>query len=456
MNTDTGLAEWAAHVLRPSGQAPARHHRLLLGQLERLAAGETDRLMLLMPPGSAKSTYASVIFPPWFLRRFPTSSVIAVSHTADLAAHFGRQVRYTINEETAWLGYQLAGKQGGAATRWRTTLGGEYFATGVRGPMIGRRADLVLIDDPVKSMLEADSRRAREHLWNWYRSELITRLRPKARVVVIMTRWHEDDLGGRLLAQEPEAWTCLRLPAIACDGDPLGRAPGEALWPEWEDERALARKRATVGERVWQAQFQQEPRPPEGGLFAKARIDVLPHEPMTGDVTVVRGWDLASTPEEKNRNADCTVGLKMVRERSGRFVVLDVIRFRGSPHEVVDAIRAAAFRDGPAVAIGIPQDPGQAGRMQVTSIAAALAGYRVQASRETGSKEVRALPVVAQAEAGNLAIVKGTWNQAFLAELQEFPGGRFDDQVDALSRAFGMLLTAGTAARRIFSPLLVR
>ncbi|GAN76369.1 phage terminase large subunit TerL [Acidisphaera rubrifaciens HS-AP3] len=456
MNPDDGLADWAAHVLRLSGQTPARHHRLLIGELERIAAGESDRLMLLMPPGSAKSTYASILFPPWFLRRYPTSSVIAVSHTADLAAHFGRQVRWMIGEQTAWLGYQLAGKQGGAATRWKTTIGGEYFATGVRGPMIGRRADLVLIDDPVKSMHEADSLRARDHLWNWYRSELITRLRPKGRVILIMTRWHEDDLGGRLLAHEPEAWTCLRLPAIAGDGDPLGRASGEALWPEWEDEQALARKRASVGERVWQAQFQQEPQPPDGGLFGKARIDVLPYAPVTGDVPVVRGWDLASTPEEKNRNADCTVGLKMVRERSGRFVVLDVIRFRGSPHEVIEQIRAAAFRDGPSVSIGIPQDPGQAGRMQVTAIAGALAGYRVQTSRETGSKEVRALPVVAQAEAGNIAIVKGLWNQAFLAELQEFPGGRFDDQVDALARAFGMLLTAGAPAKRVFSPLLVR
>ena len=456
MNPDDGLADWAAHVLRPSGYTLARHHRLLVRELEKLAAGETDRLMLLMPPGSAKSTYASILFPPWFLGRYPKSSVIAVSHTVDLAAHFGRQVRWTIAEETAWLGYQLAGRQGGAATRWKTTLGGEYFATGVRGPMIGRRADLVLIDDPVKSMHESDSRRAREHLWNWYRSELITRLRPKARVIVVMTRWHEDDLGGRLLAHEPDSWTCVRLPAIAGDGDPLGRAPGEALWPEWEDGQALARKRASVGERVWQAQFQQEPQPPDGGLFGKARIDVLPYPPVTGDVPVVRGWDLASTPEEKNRNADCTVGLKMVRERSGRFVVLDVIRFRGSPHEVIEKIRNTAFLDGPSVAIGIPQDPGQAGRMQVTALAGALAGYRVQASRETGSKEVRALPVVAQAEAGNIAIVKGAWNQEFLAELQEFPGGRFDDQVDALSRAFGMLLTAGASAKRIFSPLLVR
>ena len=135
--------------------------------------------MVLMPPGSAKSTYVSVLFPTWWLHRRPRSAVIAACHTADLAEHFGRQVRRLVAEHAPVLGYGLAAGDR-AAGRWATTGGGTYFATGVRGPITGRRADLVVIDDPIKSHAEADSALYREHAWNWYRSDLVTRLRPRA------------------------------------------------------------------------------------------------------------------------------------------------------------------------------------------------------------------------------------------------------------------------------------
>jgi len=412
--------------------------------------------MLLMPPGSAKSTYTSVLFPPWWLTRHPASSIISASHTADLAAHFGRQVRATVREHEERLGYTLAGRSGGAATRWQTSTGGQYFGTGVRGPIIGRRADLVIIDDPVKSHHEADSARARARLWEWYRSELLTRLRPGARVVLIMTRWHEDDLGGRLLTQDHEDWRCLRLPALAEADDPMGRAPGEPLWPEWEDAKALARKRAAVGERIWSAQYQQRPTPPDGRPFHADRFDLVSRPATQADAAVVRAWDLAATPTGLKGDPDWTVGLKLLRESNGRFVVLDVIRLRGSPWVIEQTILRTAVEDGASVPIGIPQDPGQAGKVQVAALTSRLAGFRVVSSRETGSKWVRALPVVSQVEAGNFALAKASWNADFLEELMEFPYGAKDDQVDALSRAFTLLLEQGASARRIDVPLLQR
>jgi predicted phage terminase large subunit-like protein len=135
---------------------------------------------------------------------------------------------------------------------------------GIRGAITGRRADLVIIDDPVKSMEEAESARARQHVWDWYSAELTTRLKPHARIIIVMTRWHEKDLGGQLVARGSKDWSVLKLPALAENGDPIGRPPGAPLWPEWESLEALNEKRAIVGTRIWSALFQQSPQPPDG------------------------------------------------------------------------------------------------------------------------------------------------------------------------------------------------
>jgi len=161
-----------------------------LRHLEAISRGETDRLLVLMPPGSAKSTYGSILFPAWWFSQHPNSSVIATSHTASLAEYFGRQVRDLIAENGSQFGCGLtAGSR--AAGYWRTSDKGEYLAAGVRGPLIGRRADLIIIDDPIKCQAEVDSLVFRERLWSWYRSELATRLKPNGRVVLIITTQHD-------------------------------------------------------------------------------------------------------------------------------------------------------------------------------------------------------------------------------------------------------------------------
>ncbi len=444
------LNDWASRVLAPF--APAAHHAMLLGRLDLVASGRIERLVVLMPPGSAKSTYCSVVLPSWWLQRHPQHSIIAACHTEALAHHFGRAARAMVAEHGARHGLALA-RDDRAAGRWRTATGGQYFAAGVRGPIVGRRADLVLIDDPIKSHAEAESQTLRDSLWNWYQGDLLPRLKPRGRIVLVMTRWHEDDLGGRLLAGA-EPWEVLRLPALAEAGDPLGRAEGAALWPEWENSDALARKRLAVGERVWQAQFQQQPRPSQGTLFRPAAMVTLERPPPAN--LVVRAWDLAATEAGAGSDPDWTVGLKLARGEDGRFCVLDVMRLRGGPFAVEQAIMAAAAADGPEVAIGLPQDPGQAGKQQVAYLVARLAGWRVIAGPETGSKLVRAGPVSAQLEAGRLAMVRAPWNAALLDELRDFPHGRKDDQVDALARAFAMLTAAQGGARRLQVNLLGR
>ena len=446
------LSGWAEIALEPLDLKPAKHHLLLFQHLEALAAGEIDRLMVLMPPGSGKSIYASAVFPAWWLHRHPISAVIAASHTADLATSFGRRLRNMIAENKDVLGYGLA-RDNRAAGRFETTERGEYFASGIGGPITGRRADLVVIDDPVKNRVEADSALSRDHLWDWYRSELVSRLKPRGRIALIMTRWHQDDLGGRLL-ESGDNWHTLSLPAIAGEADVLGRAPGEALWPEYHDLAELERRRNTVGPRVWQAQYQQDPRPNDDALFRVNAIKTL--EAAPAGLAAVRGWDLAATTATEGRDPDWTAGIKLGRDAAGRCVVLDVVRLRGGPLEVAEAIVNTARQDGAPVRISLPQDPGQAGKQQVAWLISLLAGFNAKATPETGSKTLRASPIAAQVDAGNVAVVRAGWNRDFIEELRDFPQGRKDDQVDALARAFAMLCEAPTRSHRINVSLFAR
>ncbi len=442
------LTEWTKCVLGPLDQKPAAHHFALIRELQEISTGANTRLIVLMPPGSAKSTYASVLFPAWWFTQHPESSVIAVSHTASLGEHFGRQIRNLIADHRPRLGYELV-SDNRAAGRWRTTCRGEYFVAGVRGPITGRRADLAVIDDPIKSQAEVANARLREKLWFWFQSELLTRLKPGGRVVLVMTRWHEDDIGGRLRAHDHAEWRILRLAGFAESDDPVGRCLGAPIWPDWEDVSGLLKKRASVGERVWYSMYQQSPETIEGGLFRCDRIDTVSDVPETGTGRIVRAWDLASTAATGVTDPDWTVGLKLLASPTGRYIVLDIVRLRGSPHEVVDAVVSTAQRDGRSVSVGLPEDPGQAGKIQVAYFSGLLTGYYVTASRETGSKMTRAMPVASQVEARNVAIVQSKWNYAFLNELADFPDGCKDDQVDAFSRAFSMLARSGAATRRL-------
>lgn len=443
----TSLLAWSSLALAPQCLQPAPHHRRIIAELEALHAGGTDRLMLLLPPGSAKSTYASLLFPPWWLAANPAHHIITASHTASLAHHFGRGVRALVAEHASRLGYALS-PHSRAAHRFSTSAGGTYYATSVRGPVTGRRADLILIDDPIKSSLEADSAPARDRLWDWYRSDLLTRLRPGGRIVLVMTRWHPDDLGGRLLAGS-DTWCTLRLPALAEPDDPLGRNEGQPLWPEWEGVESINRKRLALGDRAFAALFQQSPTAPGGRLFRPDRITIRDDDPSGPSV---RAWDLAASTRG---NPDWTVGLRLVRTDQG-FHVADVVRLQGEPHAVEAAILRTAELDGRTVPISLPQDPGQAGRHQATWLAGRLAGYRVDASPETGSKEIRASPVASQVNAGNLSLARAAWNGPFLEELQDFPAGAKDDQVDALSRAFAHLVNIPVPARHARMSLLGR
>jgi predicted phage terminase large subunit-like protein len=417
--------------------------------LEAVEDGRTPRLMLLLPPGSAKSTYASKLFPAWWMARHPAGSVIAASHTASLAVDFGRAVRGLLAAHGPRLNVFLR-RDARAAGAFQTESGGSYFAIGVQGAVTGRRADLAVIDDPVASFEDAAGPARREHLWNWYRSELVTRMKPGGRIVLAMTRWHPDDIAGRLIEQG--GWHIVRLPALAELGDPLDRAPGDALWPDWESREAILAKQTALGERQFAAMFQQAPMPEGGTMFDVSKI--LAVDCVRPGVSA-RGWDFAAGTDTQ-RDPDWTAGVKLTRCEGGEFVVDDVQRARVAPGELRAFVHHVAQQDGTDVTIGLPQDPGQAGSYQITALTQILAGYRVVASAERGPKDIRADKYSSQINNGNFRLCRAPWNRAFLEELAAFPHGRKDDQVDALSRAFALLTVDSTPARYVTMPIFDR
>lgn len=417
------------------------HLQLLNRRLLDVAAGRVNRLMVMMPPRHGKSELSSHYFPAWFAGRFPDKRVILTSYEADFAASWGRKARDTLEE----YGPQVFGVNvdptSSAANRWNI-LGrrGGMTTAGVGGPITGRGADLFIIDDPVKNAEEAHSPTIRERHWQWYQAVARTRIEPGGAIVLIMTRWHEDDLAGRLLRQmedDPEAdqWEVLRLPAIAEEADPLGREPGQALWPDRYNEQDLAAIRASVGEYTWEALYQQRPAPPGGSVFKREWFRQIVDQAPEG-LRWVRFWDLATSTA---KTADWTVGALVGTDREGRIYIADIVRRRSEWPDTRKLIVATAQQDGRTVRVGVEKVAFQLAAWQDLMREPELLGHAVEAVPVDKDKELRARPWAARAEAGKVILVRGPWLGKFLAEVETFPHGEHDDQVDAVSGAVQML-----------------
>lgn len=293
--------------LRGSGMTMDKHHRVIVEALDQVERGEIDRVMLMLPPGSAKSTYGNVFFSEYFLGRNPQLQVITASHTADLASEFGRRVRNAVAEpdfNTLW-NASLA-SDSTAANKWALDKGGQYFAVGVGGNVTGRRGDLAIVDDPVASREDADSERMRNRNWDWWNNDLLTRLKPGARIVFIMTRWHEDDLAGRILDREAKRWKVIKIPMEAGENDILGRQPGERLWKSWFTEDMV--QQAKRDPRSWISLYQQEPRPADGAEFKRGWICRYASPPKRGNNLIL--VDPAGDPQaggSQRKKSDRTV-----------------------------------------------------------------------------------------------------------------------------------------------------
>lgn len=265
---------WCRYRMSKQDREPALHHKLVIHTIEQLLKNELgySKVIFLMPPGSAKSTYTSQLLPAWFCNpeQFPTELMLACSYSYSLIEDFGKIARDMVEEESAVLGIEPS-KTSWAAGNWRTNRGGGYYCAGVNAGIAGRRARLGLIDDYIGSEEEADSKLIRDKNWKWYWNDFNPRLLPHAWQFLIANRRHEDDLVGRLLNHKSSKdWLVIRLPMLAEDDDILGRKVGERLWPEWFTEQQV--EEAKVLPRTWAGLYQQRPAPDEGNYFRKEWI----------------------------------------------------------------------------------------------------------------------------------------------------------------------------------------
>ncbi|MFF3547057.1 terminase large subunit domain-containing protein [Streptomyces platensis] len=275
-------------VLTGGKEMQAPHLDIIDRIYQRIAAGERLKVMVTMPPRAGKSRRTSRWGPVWYLRRQPDHRFMLASYAAHLADDHGRWVRNTISEHAPTLGIDL--RYGSQAANRFDIAGheGGMVTAGVGGALTGRGAHVAAVDDPFKGSEDAGSPTQRDRVWDWWQSVLLTRLEPQGSVLLVNTRWDDDDLSGRLLKEEPEDWIVIDLPALALtDDDPLGRKPGEALWPDRYSADDYARIRKSVGERVWWALYQQQPRPLEGGVWQWAWITAHRVSPVA-----FRGVDL--------------------------------------------------------------------------------------------------------------------------------------------------------------------
>lgn len=423
------------------------HHRLLCDYLDKLACKEIRRLMVFMPPRHGKSELVSRKFPAYLLGRNPDTSIISCSYSADLASRMNRDVQRLIDSEKyaeLFPDTQLSNQHTRRFYETRYTRNnnmfevvdkkGTYRSSGVGGGITGMGGEYIIIDDPVKNREDADSATMREKVYDWYTSTLYTRLEKDGCILLTLTRWHEDDLAGKLLkaAQEgADQWTILELPAV-CEYPPKPydvRQEGEALWKWKYDEEALEKMKVTVGSRDWAALYQQHPTPGEGGTFKREwwnYYKVLPD----GLYDFVQSWDCTFKDAQ---SSDYVVGQVWARKGSSRYL-LDQVRGRMSFTETLRAIRSLSAK-WPQAIRKLVEDKAN-GTAVIDVLRKEIPGL-IPVEPE-GGKIVRANAVTAVAEAGNIYLPDPSiapWVHDFVEEHAVFPNGANDDQVDAQTQA---------------------
>lgn len=419
-----------------------KHLDILDETLQKVSEGRLKRVIVTMPPRHGKSERVSKKFPAWHVGNNPNDEVIMASYSVDLSRDFSRIARDTLQAHTEVFKRSLDKAKASAESWGIEGHRGGVGAAGVGGPITGKGARIAIIDDPVKNAEEAASEVMREKIWEWYQSTLYTRLTPDGRIIVVMTRWHEDDLVGRLLQKEQdeikagthkgERWTVINFPALADGDDLLGRKEGEPLWPEFGFDRdRLEQIKVDVGSRVFNALYQQRPSAAEGQLFKREwwkYYNVLP--------SMVRKIISIDATFKDSDNSDF-VSIQVWGKRAADMYLIDRVNARMDFVTTIQAIRNIV-RKHPDAAMKLVEDKAN-GSAIISMLRREIGG--IVPINPQGGKVARANAVSPYIESGNVYLPQNApWVSDFVEQCASFPNGKHDDDVDAMTQALNRFI----------------
>lgn len=424
------------------------HLSYISERLVRLHAREgKKRLLITAPPRHGKSEIATHWFPTYALAHDPTTKIIATSYELEQASKFGRSVRRSVLENYQFIGARLV-EDSRAAHRWETLEGGGMVSAGVRGPITGKGAHIAICDDPIKNAEEANSQTIRDSIWDWWTTTFLSRLEPNRHgedpiVILILTRWHEDDLAGRVMAQPDfsSTWEHIHMPAIAEHDDQLGRRPDEALWPARFDRVFLESKRAEMGSRAFQALYQGNPQPPGGISIDRSwwRYYDAPPKPEEFDQLMI-----SVDPTFKGNSDSDYVAMGVLGRLGSQFYLMDVIRKQMNGPATLKAITGPGGYDSRWANLWITIEDTASGSM-ICDILENDRGRIIRGKHKSRSKETRLSWQVngaaALIERGCVWLQKDNKESKMLVdEGAAFPHGKHDDLLDMLVQGLEQLL----------------
>lgn len=432
---------------------PSAFHHLMAEELEKvyLRKGGTKRLILTVPPQHGKSRLAVDEGVGWALGHNPKEHFVVASYAASRPQRSARFVRQRLEEQV----YRdifpdvEPDPQSRARHFWELKNGGSMRAVGVTSGLTGEQGTHLIIDDIHKDRREAESDTMREAAWDWYQSTAMTRLTPDAGVVIIMTRWHTDDLIGRLtdekwvrrlesMGAENQVYKVINMPAL-CDNaetDPLGRKEGEALWPEYKGAKWLKGERATRSSYEWLSLYQGRPRRKEGSLVDMDKLRYCNLDEVPSHLNKPRGWDFAYT---KRTRSDYTAGARGCFDKErGLFFITHI--WRGQESWLKVKSRVKHYAENEKNRIMVPG--GGTEHAAYLEIKEMLKGKNIVKPCKVGDDKVaHAMPWLSMVDAGRVVLVRGEWNSDFEDELTEFPDVKNDDQIDAVSTLWDICQT---------------
>lgn len=409
------------------------HIELIAKALEAVERGEIKKLMIFMPPRHGKSELVSVRFPAWYLGRNPDNRIILSSYAAELSSTFSKQVRDILEDRKTHIVFDVTtAEDSRARDKWDIAHHrGGMVTAGVGGGLTGYGADVLIIDDPVKNREEAESTLYRDKVYEWYKSVARTRLEPNAAIILIMTRWHKQDLAGRLL-EEQKDWTIINLPALAEEGDYMGRAQGEMLWPGRYTMDELMDTRNEVGSRVWSALYQQRPQDPATQIVHRDWIQWYEEVP----IVELRGAGI-DTATSKKTTADNMAFADVIRGKDGLIYIHDVFCDKISVKGFADYV-VNQHLDKKYFSIKIEENAaGEAVKQRIDEASAqAHADVPITGFKTSTDKVVRVHEFAALVENGTIRFNRNSSGVRRLVDhLVDFPQGAIDDDVDALGFA---------------------